>query len=227
MSELANRAPTNFGSTANLPNYAKDADREYVGDPWTRQPKETSLAFSFFQKFLDLGEARTVAELARQEDHSQKTLYQWSKKHRWGERADAFDAVQDQLRLNRLRRRKIRAAEKHADDVAELQEVIMRPANKLRERIQEMMEGERTDWLDTISDPDLERLVSALGQQLPALQKAEREALSSVADVPIRDNRAKMKGAILKRILDNKTMQGMVEETVFIVEEEEPEPSDD
>lgn len=217
MSNLARRLPSEV--SPHLPDYAKDKDRPYEGDPWQRQPKETSTSYSAFQKYLELGGSRTVAEAARVAERSPRVCYGWSTKHRWVERAEAWDAFQDTLRINKLRRQKIKAAERHAEDAMKVQEVLTRPMDKLRDRLVEVLDGKRPDWLDNLDDEELTKLAKAFGESLPAMQKAERDALGSVDDVPVRDTKLKMKGEVLRRILGDKSMVGVLERAQFEIEE--------
>lgn len=65
--------------------------------PWLRQPDETSKAFAAFCVFRDLGEKRTVTDAYRQSTGRRSASQPpghwraWAKRHRWAERAAAFD----------------------------------------------------------------------------------------------------------------------------------------
>lgn len=127
-----------------------------------------------------------------------------------------------------MKRAKLNAAERQARQAAELQEVLTRPLDKLRERIVAALDGREPDWLDTLSEEDLTKLVVAFGSELPKHQKAERDAYDSVSDVPVRDTKRKVHGQILRRVLADKSLVGMVEQVQFEVEDEsETPPTDD
>lgn len=73
-------------------------------NPWDRLPGETDKAWLAFGKYLDLGPERTLSALAGQRQSATKgrqksqlrakasgTLHLWFKRHRWRERAHAWD----------------------------------------------------------------------------------------------------------------------------------------
>ncbi len=59
--------------------------------PWDRREKESEPAYRAFLAWRDQ-QRRNVAALARQLKKSQSLLWRWHRKHRWAERARAWDA---------------------------------------------------------------------------------------------------------------------------------------
>jgi hypothetical protein len=224
-----------------MPNYAKNADREYKGDPWLRQPEESGKAYEAFTIYLNLDHGqRTIAEAGRRyaEKYGLKPATnqcaQWSRKHRWKERAEAYDNFMTAKEVAVHKRRRVAAATKHADQAAEIQEVLMQPVTELRKRIRE--QGGTLAVIADLDDVGLMRLAKLFGSDLPAHQRAEREALSSTGDVTPPSGQLQVKGAMVKRILQNKTLRGLTEamaiETTQVLEvegvviEDESAPTD-
>lgn len=77
---------------------------ERATDPWERLPDETSLAYAAFRQYRDLGPTRTVDAMPTVSAHSAQ---RWSRRHRWIERAHAWDAeayrIEDARRLDQIR----------------------------------------------------------------------------------------------------------------------------
>lgn len=61
--------------------------------PWDRQPGETSKAYAAFQTYLDQGVKRSYTSVAKELGRSGTWIEQWGKKHRWPERAAAWDSM--------------------------------------------------------------------------------------------------------------------------------------
>jgi hypothetical protein len=58
---------------------------------WLRQPGESDKAFAAFQCFLDLGEERTITEVAKRLSKSRQLIDGWRSKFGWRERAAEYD----------------------------------------------------------------------------------------------------------------------------------------
>jgi hypothetical protein len=54
--------------------------------PFEQQPDETAKAFEAFRVYLNLGPARSLAEVARNLGKSEGLIERWSRRHHWGER---------------------------------------------------------------------------------------------------------------------------------------------
>jgi hypothetical protein len=71
----------------------------YDGDPWNRQPFDSSKSFAAFQVFLEMpASERSLAKLAQQVSLSERWLKEWSRQHHWQERAMLFERSQFDLR---------------------------------------------------------------------------------------------------------------------------------
>jgi hypothetical protein len=77
---------------------------------WDRQPGESEAAHRAALSYFDLGADRSIQKLAGELGHrSKRHLEEWSRVHRWVERAEAFDA--EQRRLDQEARDRAREAE--------------------------------------------------------------------------------------------------------------------
>lgn len=61
------------------------------GYDFERRERESDKAFAAFEAYLRMGSDRTVNSTAEQLKKSRKTLGDWSGKHDWASRADAYD----------------------------------------------------------------------------------------------------------------------------------------
>jgi len=83
-------------------------------NPWDRQPGESGKAFEAFAIYRDLGPSRTILEVARRLSKSRQLLTRWAKKHRWHERAAAYDLYLDSIVQKAEEERKRRLADQRA-----------------------------------------------------------------------------------------------------------------
>lgn len=77
-------------------------------DPWDRRPKESARAYLMFRRFRDLGPLRTYDMLLGDDASiTRRTLLEWSGRHDWRDRAEAWDAAvhraDDARRLEAIR----------------------------------------------------------------------------------------------------------------------------
>lgn len=215
-----------------LPNYAKDKDRPYVGNPWDRQPNETKKAYSAFLLYRDMEpDERTIAGAERiyRKEHGlaieskSKLLYNFSSKHRWEERAEAWDNYLAAKKAAALKRRAIKAAEKHADLAADALMVASAPAQKLAQRMREQLENDPDgkDFLDKLTDEDLMRLHKVFGDSMPGFAKMEKDALSGAVDSTPAPQKLNAKAQKLRAIMGNKEVMGLLEQVTVEVSESE------
>lgn len=94
--------------------------------PWDRQPRESEAAYAAFRSFLEQTPRRNMARLQRELGVSLSLLWRWHRRHRWKERALAYDQQMAREREADLRRdrrqvleRQLRRAEE-ADAVGRL-----------------------------------------------------------------------------------------------------------
>lgn len=76
-------------------------------DPWDRQPAESERQFSRFRSYVELGRTRTLKQLAEMlhtmgDQVTHRSLYQYSYRFRWSERAEAYDRDQDRHHREQL-----------------------------------------------------------------------------------------------------------------------------
>jgi hypothetical protein len=64
-------------------------------EPWEKRPRESYKAFNAFAVFRDLGPERTLPKVAAAVKKSISMIQQWSSRHDWLERADAYDLYVD------------------------------------------------------------------------------------------------------------------------------------
>ena len=101
-------------------------DRQPDERPWDRQPRESETAYAAFRSFLEQAPRRNMARLQRELGVSLSLLWRWHRRHRWKERALAYDQEMAREREADLRRdrrqlveRQLRRAEE-ADAVGRL-----------------------------------------------------------------------------------------------------------
>lgn len=67
------------------------AEMKYEGQPWIRQPKESSKAYEAFALYRDMGKERTLPKVADACGKSVSLMNKWSQANRWVERVTAWD----------------------------------------------------------------------------------------------------------------------------------------
>jgi hypothetical protein len=94
----------------------KPVSKEYVGEPWDKQPHETSYQYARFRTYLELGRTRTVqmtcdmlGELGDKIKFN--SLQELSHRNRWRDRADRWERAQDEREFEILRRERREAIE--------------------------------------------------------------------------------------------------------------------
>lgn len=74
--------------------------------PWDRRPGESARAYQWFRRYRDLGPLRSFDALAGEEVR-RTTLTEWSRRHDWRDRAEAWDVethrADDARRLESIR----------------------------------------------------------------------------------------------------------------------------
>jgi hypothetical protein len=79
---------------------------------WDKLPQESQRAFDAFTKYRD-AERRSFKNIADQLNCSAQNIYQWSSRHDWKGRCDAYDIEQDQTQRAELARSRVRMRERH------------------------------------------------------------------------------------------------------------------
>lgn len=105
-------------------------------NPWDRAPDETPPAWEAFTTYRDLGPGqRSTAKVAQDLGKTKTLMDGWSARHRWVERARAFDAWVDLRAQEALARRAVERKERQATLGRNLQAVASLPAQELARRI--------------------------------------------------------------------------------------------
>lgn len=82
---------------------------------WDRLPDETGRAYDAFTRYLDLPPRdRSAAAVARAGRYATGTCQGWASKHRWRERAAAWDADQRERLVENRRSTQVKATDNHA-----------------------------------------------------------------------------------------------------------------
>lgn len=93
--------------------------------PWEKLPQETSLAFSYFARWRDLGPTRTYEAAAKSLGVRATLLSGLSKRYHWMDRADAWDEHLDRARCDARLRAAQEMDERHAVLAMLVQEKII------------------------------------------------------------------------------------------------------
>lgn len=112
--------------------------------PWERQPGETPKAFAAFACYRDLGVLRTIDQayrhwMAKQhrpvppDKRAAGNFQNWSAKHQWVLRAQAWDEEQDRLKRAAHMRALESMAERHAAMATKVQAIAIKRLNTLTE----------------------------------------------------------------------------------------------
>jgi hypothetical protein len=81
--------------------------------PWERLPTESAQAWEAFRKYRDLGQTRSLSQVARDLGKSRPLMAKWSSTHRWVQRAEQFDREDDRLFALQQREQRKAVARRH------------------------------------------------------------------------------------------------------------------
>jgi hypothetical protein len=94
----------------------KTVSKDYVGEPWDRQPRESDYQYARFRTYLELGRTRTVQmtcdllnDLGDQIRFN--SLQEVSHRNLWRDRAERWERAQDEREFEVLRRERREAIE--------------------------------------------------------------------------------------------------------------------
>jgi hypothetical protein len=154
---------------------------------WSPERKEA------FVMYRDMGTDRNLRGVAQALQKSLTLLGRWSKEDGWQLRVASWDAEQDRIRQKAAKEELERITKKHARAIESTITVLMQPAMKLAQEIENgdhgMLEG---------ADPImLANLAAQAGKQLPALVQASRLIHGvSTQNVEVKsDTRIRIEGA--------------------------------
>lgn len=104
--------------------------------PWVQLPDETHAAYEAFCVYRDLGSTRSLAKVAHATGRkTPRSLERWSPRHRWCERAAAWDAEQERLRQAEFAAESLRIAREHAKQAASVRDDLIGMAQRLVQRL--------------------------------------------------------------------------------------------
>ena len=141
---------------------AKKKAQPVEPEQWEKQPGESPKAFEAFATYRDMGVNRSIRKVAQELGKSATQIGEWSSKHDWVKRCEAWDAEQD-----RIARREL---------IAEQAATRKRQRNQAR-----AMQEKGMALLESISfgDAKLSEIVSLL----KAGMEQERIAIGDVGEV--------------------------------------------
>jgi hypothetical protein len=85
-------------------------------EPWEKQPNEPARAFEAFAVYRDLGASRSLAKAGQILGKSKTTLEEWSRKHAWQHRIDAWEAHLDRRLLAERETRQMQVDREQMDE---------------------------------------------------------------------------------------------------------------
>lgn len=91
------------------------------GDPWERQPTESSKAYSGFCLYRDGGKARSLTKVAKVLGKSHRSVAIWSARYLWVKRVDAFERNADREHLALLAEQRKEMRTRHLQETKFLQ----------------------------------------------------------------------------------------------------------
>ncbi len=156
--------------------------QKWTDSPWERQRGESEKAFAAFVIYRDLGEKRTITEVARKLTRSRQWINEWKDKWRWKERAAEYD--QEMQRVARKAARETMAEEyetmikRQIAISLQLQSKAMKALQTLKP--EKLTPKEIREWLKMSTE--LERMNRALVEEKNEKQSTER---NSIVDDPI------------------------------------------
>ncbi|NJO07457.1 MAG: hypothetical protein HC876_19170 [Chloroflexaceae bacterium] len=126
---------------------------------WEQQPDEGASAFAAAQTYFAMGRQRSQRRVAEQCQHSLSIVQRWAKRHRWMERARAYDTYCGQQRAAKLRQQHEVAAQETArkwqERMADECEAEWQTAHALTSKANEMLarplEEARWTWRDAVA----------------------------------------------------------------------------
>ena len=155
---------------------------KWTDSPWERQQGESEKAFAAFVIYRDLGEKRTITEVAKQLSRSRQWINEWKDKWSWKERAALYD--QEMQREARKAARAIMAGEYETMIKRQLA-ISLQLQSKAMKAMQELKPNKLTpkeirEWIKM--GTDLERMNRTLVEEN---EKQNAESSRMVADDPI------------------------------------------
>lgn len=161
--------------------------------PWDKQPGDTPKAWNAFTIYRDLGPSRTLAAAALQMGRNRQTLADWSARHAWQFRVEAWDREQDRIKREASLRALAAMADRQAQQAMLAQTVASAAARSFLERSRGVNPAElfritvtAEDGTTSEVDMPLHELYDLAlngARVLPAAQQAERLARGEPTEI--------------------------------------------
>ena len=148
--------------------------KEKQAKPWERQENETPKQFEAFVIYRDMGEERSLQNVANQLAKSRQLLTRWSSANNWVERSRAWDNEQDRL----LRIEQIKDIKKMRERHAKIAEAgLLKAAQALKNmNPEDFKPSDIPRFLETCSK--LERI--SRGATSEVIEERQGEAVNAV-----------------------------------------------
>ena len=123
-------------------------------ESWEKLTGETSLAYSAFCAFRDLGCGRNIRKAVEAAEHDEgkrekryKVWRNWSTLFRWKERAADYDRYLEKLKQTELRKTIEAQAEKHRQVTGKMLDVVQKKLELMNP--DDLTQGSVTEWVQT------------------------------------------------------------------------------
>jgi len=123
-------------------------------ESWEKLKNESTLAFSAFCTFRDLGPERTIKKAVEINEKDEalrakryKVWLHWSTSYRWRERAADYDRYTEQLKQTELRKTIEAQGEVHRKVTGKMLEVVQKKLELMNPA--ELTQGGVTEWVQT------------------------------------------------------------------------------
>ena len=133
---------------------AKNADIK----PWERQDGETPKQFEAFVVYRDLGEERSLSQVAQKLNKSKQLLGRWSSANNWVERCAEWDREQDRIARQ--------------EQIKSIKEMRKRHANIATAMLVKSAQALKKIPLEEIKPNDISRMVE-VGSKLERLSRGD------------------------------------------------------
>lgn len=155
---------------------------------WSPERKEA------FVMYRDMGNDRSLRGVGQALGKSTALIERWSREDGWLLRVASWDAEQDRIRQKAAKEELERITKKHARALESTITVLMQPAIKLADEIEQNGGAEFLNEADSIT---LANLAAQVSKQLPALVQASRLVHGvSTQNVEVKsDTRVRIEGA--------------------------------
>ena len=143
-------------------------------ESWERLPAESSMAFSAFCAFRDLGAERNVRKAVdcfEKDEGKREKRYRvwrnWSTQYRWRERAADFDNYIEKLKQSELRKTIEAQGEKHRAVTGKMLDVVSKKLNTMNP--EDLAQGNVTEWVQTAirAEREIAGLITTSGKAEP------------------------------------------------------------